>query len=643
MAISGKASPRFRRNLQVVRVILLLLASEALLAFLVQFRSPSMARRAVLLGFSLPRLAAQAGLLLPTLFLAIAATRSFLDESWLARRIVALNAWGSQNPVRLLDLLGSLVTTSLLTAYYLATLRLSLAPHVSGLVKATATHFSEALLFLSLAPLEACLLVVFACQPLLPLAISRAREALFQVLMWPAILLGGLQCITLMLRSDLLFGIGGWFWRATPTPVSPDNLMFFPLWILAAAGFRRVSSPGGPAGYKLVVSVALFYFLQLVFGIAAGRGFESLRTKFTATPLSAELRTACAYSRGAREAIIHYEDDFSHDFWLETKPPGLVAFYIAFRDMTQSLSVRPFSDRDQCTEAVSHVMAFVFPLLASATLLPLFALDKHLDPARNTHDSGLLYMTAPAILLFPLFRDQAIYPLVAAITLAIAVSAALRRSLPLAALGGFVLYCSIFLSFSLLPLVAIVFTFPVLRALGRDHNSSPRSTIAFIIALTAGITIAWLVGRTVLFYDPVARYRAAMEAHRAHKHFVSSAANLARYSFRNLVELVMAGGAPLILLYVVSSIAAVNRSLKGIASALDAFTVAFLLSIVMTFLGGQTTGEVARLWLFMFVPISVVAAMCGQNLNRATSGRLLTILGLQLLVTYVTFMNMDFR
>jgi hypothetical protein len=80
-----------------------------------------------------------------------------------------------------------------------------------------------------------------------------------------------------------------WFWQVTPKRFEPSHLLFFPFAVLALLVIRRlVSFPGRPLT-KLLLSVGLLFCLQLAFGAAAGRGFESLRTNFSGRGMSREV------------------------------------------------------------------------------------------------------------------------------------------------------------------------------------------------------------------------------------------------------------------------------------------------------------------------------------------------------------------
>jgi hypothetical protein len=416
-----------------------------------------------------------------------------------------------------------------------------------------------------------------------------------------------------------------------------------PFYVIAITGFERVSKSEAPNWFKLVLSVVLLVFLQVIFGIAAGEGIESLRQKYASREQSQEVRTACEYRGSIRGAIVNYEDNFADHFWFGTKPPGLFAFFMTVRAAAQSVIGEDLLNIDECQRAVTQLMAFIFPLLAATAILPVYLVSKLLGQDRYPHDSGLLFMTVPAVVLMPLVRDQAIYPLLAAAIIAVSLRAAISRSLWLALIAGVMLYFAAFLSFSLLPLAAIVYAFPAARALRGASVASLRPTVVFMVAVTAGILAAWLVGELAFNYDPIGRYEAAMELHRTIKGFRQTLQALPEYARLNSWEFVMAGGAPLILLSIASMGPTAYRSVHKSATDLDSFGIATFGAVMVLFLAGQARGEVARLWLFLFVPISLFAAPLVRSMNDLKTNRLRWMLAMQLLISVFTFLNMDFR
>jgi hypothetical protein len=71
------------------------------------------------------------------------------------------------------------------------------------------------------------------------------------------------------------------------------------------------------------------------------------------------------------------------------------------------------------------------------------------------------------------------------------------------------LYFSAFMSFSLLPVVAIAFAFPVVLGLLAHQPRKAGQMAAIVAAMFCGGALAWIVGKALFGYDPVARYNAS--------------------------------------------------------------------------------------------------------------------------------------
>ena len=631
------------RDITIAQALLVIVAVEGLTMLVATLASPSMERRAVLLGLSAPRLVLQAALAAVVFSLLFAAVKSLVDPFWLDPGFAAFEAHVATHPLRLATLIAASFSASLLTIYILALFAFSLATNAPELVRILMSHFSSTMLWFSVIPPQFCLAVAW----LYP---TKLREAAKQVSVYPAALLpnlvvlaGSLQCLTLVLRAEWLFRIPGWFWEVIPLRFQLSQALILPFAALALLAIRRlVSSPGG-ARINVALSVVLLYSLQLAFGVAGGQGIESLRMKYSERGVSNELKAVCMYQGGAKQVITNYEEDYADDYWLGTKPPGLAATFIVLRDFAEWISVRDTNGIDQCFEIVSKTMAYLFPLLASLVVIPLWYLERHLGNRGHSHDSAALYATVPAFILLPLVRDQAIYPILTAVTLLVAARSTLLRSVPLALVAGSLLYFSAFMSFSLLPVAAIAFAFPVILGLSSRQPRATGQMAAVVGSMLCGCAAAWIAGMVLYGYDPVTRYTAAIQAHRTIKGFQTDFPSLSRYALLNSLEFIIAGGAPLMLLLVTSAGLSLRRTLKGLASPRDAFACAVLCSVLVLYAVGQTQGEVARLWLFLFVPITLISAPTARLLTQPPTRGFLTVCLMQILIAFLTFMNMDFR
>lgn len=602
-----------------------------------------MSRRALFLGFSLSRLSVQVLLSLAAVLIVSAAIISIMRPSRLSNTITSFDSFFIPSPSRSAILFASLACTTALGVYFVAMFYFALTSDAPNLIRAAVQHFAPAILWVLSIPLQLALALALDSPAMLRSAVPGLREARHQLIFLLVILAGALQVGTLVLRADWLFRIPGWFWETTAKQYRLSHFLFFPLALLALIGVRRILRGSGAPAHKIILSAGVLFLLQLAFGIAAGGGFDSLRARYAGAPVSYEIRVACEYPAGPLAAIRNYEVNFSDDFWLGTKPPGLLAGFINLRDFTRAISPQDLTRVDDCFTAVTQVMAYLFPLLASLVVLPLYTLERLLGEGTHPHDSAVLYMSVPSVLLMPLVRDESIYPLVTTLCLVIAVKATLAKSLPLAIAAGLAVYLSAFLSFSLIPVAALVIAFPILHATTRTSDRSLPEAAILVMAITLGIVLAWLATKDFLQYDLTSRYASAMDLHRSIQQFQSDLSSLGQYALLNNIEFVMAAGAPLLLLFATSCFGSLGRVLRKTSNHRDAFAIALLLTLAALNLLGQTRGETARLWIFLLAPIALVAIYEARRLTRPRYTGIETTFALELLVAFSIFMNMDFR
>jgi len=194
---------------------------------------------------------------IPVILLIVAAVQVRIGDNWSQRRICLIRLWIARRPERLIHVILAFISFSILVAFYLGSFHFSVALSAPLLLKVTTTKFSGILLLALLAPLEASLLLVLTYHRFLDPGISRATVNAAQLLIWPVLLVGGLQCLILVLRSDLLFHMPGWFWEETPKSFRISHLLLLPFYVIAIAGFERVSRSEAPNWYKLMLSVVL--------------------------------------------------------------------------------------------------------------------------------------------------------------------------------------------------------------------------------------------------------------------------------------------------------------------------------------------------------------------------------------------------
>ena len=378
------------RDVRVVQALALVLALEGLGALVATLASPSMERRAVLLGLSAPRLVLQAALVAIVLALLLAAIKAIVHPSWLDRAFLAIDTHVANHHERLAILLASLLAASALASYILALVASSQV--TVGLARIFLSHYLPIIVWLFLIPLELLLAIGLLYPAEVRSEVQRASADPRPLLPVVVLFAGGLQCLTLLLGAGWLHQIPGWFWEATPKGIQLSHLLFFPFITVGLLIVRRLVSPSSKPVANLALSVALLFSLQVAFGAAAGGGFESLRMKYVDRGQKHEVREVCEYHGGVTLAIESYELHFAKDIWLGTKPPGLVATFIVIRethsaDLTrESHGIRPVFQRCHKTHGVSLPIACLprtdSPVLLGAADWPPRLLPRCIGPLR---------------------------------------------------------------------------------------------------------------------------------------------------------------------------------------------------------------------------------------------------------------------
>src|SRR4030067_3216754 len=100
---------RSPRDIRIAQALFVILALEGLATLAATLASPSMERRALLLGFSAPRLLLQAGLAAVVFSLLFPAIKGLVDRSWLHTGFVAYATHVANHPVTLAPPLAALL------------------------------------------------------------------------------------------------------------------------------------------------------------------------------------------------------------------------------------------------------------------------------------------------------------------------------------------------------------------------------------------------------------------------------------------------------------------------------------------------------------------------------------------------------
>lgn len=460
-------------------------------------------------------------------------------------------------------------------------------------------------------------------------------------------------CI-LVFQLPLFDMLPGWFWKFTVKPYTWRSAIA--LLLLAMLLLLTMTLLKKPQQHKrnLLLLIGLGYILQIGFGYVEGKGFESVRAKY-ATSYHKSYAEHAADRPNLLAALQNYEQKYSQELYLGTKPPGVLLTYV-LSQKGSALFASQDSFRQRFT-ALTRFITVLYPLIAMLTLIPLYSFSRRLAENTNPFLSSILYLTCPNVILIPLFLDQALYPLLFMLLLNLLLHTIPRQSPALSLIDGLCIYLALYFTFSMLPVMLLAASWIAVEALSGNLNW--KKALLMLAGLVLGALLGYLLLRYTLNYDILIRYQAAFERHRQLKIFESSAQNLPSTLLVNNLDIAAWSGFPVYLLFLwgagrilLTEIKkwfeqrkqtmqkAANTTLS--LSRLFTFTLALIITYFGLNLFGQTRGEVGRIWLFL-VPIFCFFASQESSLlcRRKTSGVFLVI-ALQWITVFLTYQYQDF-
>lgn len=449
-----------------------------------------------------------------------------------------------------------------------------------------------------------------------------------------ALLVTAILGAALLLEVPTVQLIPDWFWPLRDTPG------LAPLPLLAAGAVMALllpalADPRHEASRRRLwaASVAMFALgvgFQLAVANATHRRHGAVYERLVQSG-HGEFAVAASRGHGTREVVSRYDDLVRREGlrYARTKPPGQLLLFEALTGLADAVLPAAAPGRLPSWAANGRHHRFVrfasvaLPVLSCLALFPLVLLARALLPRGRALPAAALYLLCPPTALVVAHLDQAVYPLLALGLWAAVVPAVRSRGLrghASAAAAGLAAWGALFVSFSLLPAIAVaaVVAFaasarPTVRARLGDVLRASATAAAVFGALTAAAARA-------LGYDLLARFRDAMAFHAAWRPWGRGAAGLLACAALDLVEFVYWLGLPVAALFAHrvawALVEARGRRLPDAAGVVAGGTALVLLA---TALLGRTRGEVARLWIFLIpaVALAVAAALAVEPRERA--------------------------
>jgi hypothetical protein len=465
-----------------------------------------------------------------------------------------------------------------------------------------------------------------------------------------------LQWSILAMQVSMRALLPGWYWAVFQRPFSARHLVFLGIVVLAIGLVTYVLRHPQKAMTSLLLLTGLGVGIVFSLGYIQGQGAEYVRLKYAGTNHRSYALTATGESPRPLDVIREYEQRYGLKMFPSTKPPGVVTFYVALEKVIQA--IQPRLTQESRFLVFTRWLTWIFPIVSFFVLWLLYFFVRRLVPQEDALLPSILYIFAPNVILFPLFLDQVLYPLLFLTGFILLYQVVKKRSVLLALLAGLYIYVAVFFTFSMLTLIPLFFV-----SLGLDYwlnyRERPISKTLWLAAgIGAGIALLFVLFRMFLNYDFFDRYAIAMRVVRnfdfilrtgqkatvdlATTTIQPSLVQILRAAFLNNIELAAAVGFPLFLLFVWRVVRTIVALLRRKATELDFALGAMCLTYIALNLYGQVQGEVSRLWIF-WVPMIVTFA--GVELATQFKRRVLAVnfvVLLQLITILLIFQFQDF-
>ncbi len=627
VALSGSTRLRPSPEHMVVLGIAVILLAALLFAAIAAWRSPAYLER---LQARLDRYCAAEGRLVPLLAVLIGIPAALLIGSW-----VSANAPVNYKFIRA----GGPDTASMLRSAVLATL-----------------------------PIQA-LLVALALESAAYLGIHYRREfhgadaASWRRLGMFLLMLGiGLLTVfywlVLILQLRIFKNIPAWYWKLRLIPLHPGDLVFLlgALGLLGLAYWALILRRQARAG--LVVVFLLGLFLQFGVALMSGAGFAAFQDRYFSTYHSTYVAKAAQSTASLAETVRQYEPLYGSRAFTETKPPGLMVFYTALAHLVNGSPSR-YAD-DAAYQRLATVVTFALPVLAAALVFALYAVARRYVPGRCGLVPGLsalLVVLCPNFILFSLFPDQALYPLVFLLGVVLVIVTVHRQSLVLSLALGMFLYAAVFFAFTMLPLYVLAGLYLALHFWLNRRELRLRRSVMMALAIGLGTAALYFVFRAFLNYDFFPRFAKTMAINHNFDFYIrvgqplpaapeslwTRLSQIARAAWFNSLDFSAAVGFFIYALFLIQGIRLLACLRNARISSSDEIMAALFLSFLVLNLAGTAQGEVPRLWLF-WLPMVVMGAALEMEQTAARRPRLVLLLaGVQLITLFLTFHFQDLR
>ena len=623
---------------KAVITILILTIIEGLLGLFYLFSIPSMDKNASYFGFSLPRLVVGGIFVLIVICLVIALL-------WIVIKKNSSKTIVEQIEKYLIErkwLSSILVILFMIFIFCVFILYLNFSPisvHLNSM-KFVIDRTLGLIVWITAIVIQLFIALFFTYQSVIKQKDFFDFSQIYKIILLVLMVFGSIaHWLILYFKIQLFASIPYWTWFFHDKTNTRDILLI-PIIIVSTAVILIVLNKKSKIGRNLFLLVLLGYCIQIGFGFIEGEGFESIRTK------AAEAGHVVYFEYAVdnpilSNAIVNYEEAYGWETWLGTKPPGVILFYIVSQKISNVIN--PALDYAGRFMRLTNFAAYVYPLITYLTIIPLFYLAKSISGSEDkAYYASILYSFFPNMVLMPLELDQVLFPLLLTVSLLLCWRLIKTYSLKWGFLTGIFIYFSLFFTFSLLPLVALIYVWLFLDFLIIKKGKPLKGFIYSAFAISLGIFFFYLILKITINYDIIIRFMNAMNHHTSLKEYESGLGQIFAAIKLNNLEIAAWIGFPIAFLLLSRLFRLIKTFIKNNIKVVDVFNIAVIIMYIILNVIGRTRGEVGRLWIFLLPIFSILVSEEITNLYKHKRTVLFSVIFLQLITTFMTFKFQDY-
>lgn len=412
--------------------------------------------------------------------------------------------------------------------------------------------------------------------------------------------------LILIFKIPLFQSMPHWIWGFNPKSIS--NL-WLPVLIICISAFviTLVLNKVKRTALNLILLILLGYLIQIDFGFMEGRGINGIRDNLIIRG-HAEFARLAAKEGDMLKIAKQYErmtDNNQLGKYSPSKPPGTLLVYMSFQKLSNCF-YPVLSESERYSRFITFA-AWVFPFICYLVLIPLYFFSRLFLNKEQSILSCIFYIFIPNVILFTLNLDQVLYPGLFMTCLFCNVYSIKYNSIILASISGFLIYLTLYISFSLLPLIPLTFFMFVIDYYGFGKKDV-KGSLKIILVMILSFLIIDLVFRLLLNYNITLRFEKAMLYHENWTIGNPTLKRIVYSAILNYTEFIFCIGIPLAILYLSNVLSSIKEIFKRKIHIENLLSISLIIIFILLGILGRTMSETGRLWIFMVPLICMIAS-----------------------------------